>query len=154
MKTVKEISVDGETYMLADWPVDMATEIWAWLVSTLGPSVKPAFEVLVENGQLDVQVKEISAAIGIHLLDVVVKDLSRLVPPAEYSKRMAQIFSEGILYKGQTIKPNIHFARRLKHMHLVALEVLKYQFADFLEGVPLTFGSSMRTGSPLSTQVQ
>ena len=151
MRVTKEFVLQSrgstETYIFGHWPVDKATEILAWLSVSLGPSVKGSVRAMAGKDLLDLELKDIGLQQGIEIFDLVISNLGRSVSPEEYSQRMKQIFDGDILCNGKPVQYQTHFAGRQKALHRVALEVLKYQFADFLEDLPSTSEDLGRTGA-------
>ncbi len=139
MRTAKEFTIDSDKFVLGHWAPDKATEILAWLVQSMGPCVKGGFQAFGENKNLlDMKVEDVDLKLGVEILDVVVANLSKSLAPAEYARRMREILTDDIICNGRPLDYNNHFRGKQKLMHRLALEVIKYQFADFFDGLLLT----------------
>jgi hypothetical protein len=150
MRTTKDVKVGSDTYKLGLWAPDKATEILAWLVQQMGPSLKPAFKAFESTNKnlLDIDIKDIDLSLGLDFLDAAISNLSKTLKPAEYSARIKEILTDDILVNGYPLDYNMHFRGKTKEINLVALEVIKYQFADFFEGSLSTFVGSGRQKQP------
>lgn len=141
MQKPKDIIIDGKTYTLGHWDVPKAIEVWAWLVESLGPGVKEAFEKF-QNIQKPQQLSDPNApeptkedqsiALAIEVFGIIVETLRKNVPPKEYAERMLSFCSD-VLVDNAKIKPGVHFMGNLLLMHRVVAEVLRYQYQDFFD---------------------
>jgi len=70
--------------------------------------------------------------------------------------RLKQILTGDLLCNNKPVNYNFQFRGRLKDAHTVALEVLKFQFGDFIEGGASIFAGlgSRRKASPNLSQVR
>jgi hypothetical protein len=141
MQKPKDIVIDGKTYTLGHWDVPKAIEVWAWLVESLGPGVKDAFEKFQTLQQpqpstdpsLPEPTKEDqSIKLAIEVFGIIVDTLRKSVPPKEYADRMLSFCSD-VLVDNAKLKPQVHFQGNLLLMHRVVAEVLRYQYADFFD---------------------
>lgn len=129
MKTAKTVTIDGEEYLLGHWAVDKANEILAWLIESFGPAFRSAYS-LTETSSVE-QTKD-DIALALSFLEVVAKNLSTVCTPKEYAQRIREFLSDVVSPQKGTIVYNVHFQGRILHLHKVVLEVLKYQYSDFL----------------------
>ena len=154
MRKLKSAMVGGKKFEFGDWNVDKAAEMLAWIMDTLGTSVKPGYQSLKEKGLLDnllntdtenlMETFDFDA--GVEILHVVIETLfSKLQHNhGEYARRLRSIVDTGdVLVEGKPLNYELEFQGNLKKLHLVAFQVLKAQFSDFFGGAALTsVGSS------------
>jgi translation initiation factor 2 beta subunit (eIF-2beta)/eIF-5 len=150
MQKPNDIVIDGKTYTIGHWDVAKAIEVWAWLVESLGPGVKEAFEKFqnlqapqlsqpVSTDKSDEQTEADLAAIheqnvklAIEVFGIIVETLRANVPPKEYADRLLSFCSD-VLVNNAKLNPKVHFQGNLLLMHRVVAEVLRYQYADFFD---------------------
>jgi hypothetical protein len=137
MRTTKQVSIDGEEYTLGHWPVDKAAEVLAWILETFGPSFRAAYSVTdsVEETKNDID-------LALRFLDSVTQNLSKVLAPKEYAARLREMTTDVVTMKGPLVY-QIHFQGRLLHLHKLVLEILKYQYADFLDAARGQLGQAI-----------
>lgn len=129
----KTITIDGTEYILGHWDVKKALETWAWLLQTLGEGVSEFFSLLQKSkGTGDKQSKD-DAEFVAQAFGLVVSTLRKNIPSEEYARRMMDFCSDVAGPNGKLKPPYIEFQGNTFNMHRLVVEVLAFQYADFLE---------------------
>ena len=121
--------VDGQTYIMGHWAVDKSVEMFSWMLTTFGNGVANVFREGVNLKQL------METEADVSFLKEVIEGLVSKLTPQEYVTRCRMI-TEGLLIGGQPVVYDQHFLGKIGHLHRVMLEVLKFQYSDFLPASP------------------
>lgn len=132
MKEAKKVTIDEHEYTFGHWPVDKASEIWAWILETFGPGFKAVYEQ-IKDTQAEAFQNMNELEMGVVFLDTVLANIQSKMNPKDYSAKLKEICGSDILCDGKPISYNTHFMGRIFHLHRVAAEVLKFQYQDFLD---------------------
>lgn len=132
--------IDGKTYVFGHWDVLKALEVWAWLLSSMGPAVRDVFSLWQDkskpgmdaDGKPLKQAADLDQQLALDAFGIVINTLRSSIPPSEYSVRMISFCSD-IICDGVKVDPRLHFRGNLLHMHKVVVEVLRFQLGDFLD---------------------
>jgi hypothetical protein len=123
------VKVDGEEYTLGHWSPDKALEVWAWLLANIGDGAKELFSLWLQG---EATQEANAAELGLKALGIIIDTLKRNVPPQVYADRMMSFCSDIVGPKGR-VDPRTYFMGRMLHMHKLVVEVLRFQYADFLD---------------------
>lgn len=122
-----KVQIDEVEYTIGHWTVDQSTETFAWIIEAFGPTFRSIFQATA-----DVEQMKSDTEVGLHFLEVVAKNLPTALKPKEYAQRCKELVS-GVLANNSPIIYNNQFTGRILHLHKLIFQVLKFQYADFLD---------------------
>ena len=126
----KTITIDGVEYILGHWDVKKALETWAWLLQSLGEGVSEFFSLLQKDKGEE---KAADSEFVAQAFGLVVSTLRKNIPSEEYARRMMDFCSDVAGPNGKLKPPFVEFQGNTFNMHRLVVEVLAFQYADFLE---------------------
>lgn len=133
----KTITIDGVEYILGHWDVKKALETWAWLIESLGEGVSEFFQTLNKSNEKPAatpdEKKNQDMEFAMQAFGVMVSTLRKNIPSSEYADRMISFCSDVVGPNGKLKPPFVEFQGNLLNMHRLVVEVLAFQYADFLE---------------------
>jgi hypothetical protein len=133
------VKVDGTEYTLGHWDPVKALENWAWLLASVGDGAKEIFKLWLESedeaadesAEAQAARSKKSAELGLQVFGIVIDTIKNNVPPHVYADKMLSFCSDVIGPKGKVDRT--YFTGRIMHMHKVVMEVLRFQYSDFLD---------------------
>ncbi len=130
MRTSETFKVGKHEYQVNMWHPDKAVENLTWLSKMIGDTllgILVQVDSLKELADMDVDLK---------LLAPGVKSLLSNLNEKEVALKCQQ-FTEGMLCDGKAFKYETHFMGGIGHLMGVIVGVLKAQYQDFFDGLPV-----------------
>lgn len=118
----KIIDLQGHKVIIGYWDVDKSLEIWAWLVKTFSEGFANLVAAVGDDSEVSTQ----------ELFTAVVGEFTRKLEPKEYV-RYAKWIVDGTRVDGGKLDPKDFFFGKIGLLHQLIIEVLVFQYADFLD---------------------
>jgi len=130
MRTSETFKAGEHSYQVNMWHPDKAIENLTWLSKMLGDTL---LGILI---QVDSLKELMDMDVDMKLLAPGVKSLLGNLNEKEVALKCRQ-FTEGMLCDGKKFEYETHFMGRVGHLMKVLIGVLRAQYKDFLDGIPV-----------------
>jgi hypothetical protein len=150
VRKTTETSIADHKYTIGHWPVDKQVEILTKLTKLLG---EPIVRILILGGKKEVEGETAGFMDNPQIMDAVASSFSSLVlrlNEGEVKQLLRDIVTDQVLCDGKPFEYNTHFMGRIGHLFKVALAVVRHQYADFLDVLPVLKGAGVSQTSSLS----
>ncbi len=140
------VTVDGTNYHFAEWSVEKALEVLTWMAKQFGaPLATAVMGAMSKNpGKKDIKtlLDSNAEAMGGEAIGLLMANLSS----QDVKDMMKAICVDDVLAGKGTPITMQHYGKKIGHMFKVSMEVVKYQYEDFLDVVPSNFIKSVMAG--------
>lgn len=135
MRKTTEVTIDNAKYTIGHWHIDKQTDTLVKLIKLLGEPL--VYMMVGAKKPQDAVQSFIDREIDVDGIGKAVAALTLRLGEADVKALLRDMVTDQVLCDGKQFDYNTHFMGRLGHLMKVAVAVVRHQYADFLDVLPV-----------------